>query len=427
MPPIDSVANSGFIPEIFLATALGRLKSYLTLQRTVTMDRDLPTGETFDVGKVLHLPKRGTLVVNQKTETGQYQIQNPQSSTVDLTLNHHPEVSFALTSEAIAFQNQDVTQGYINDAIIALAEDVDSALFNGYLLVSAANTITNAGTITEPNILSARKILRDNKIIPTARAYGVVSTAQEAAILQLPNTVRYDALGVSNNVTNATVGDGAVTMPGAIGRIYGFEVCPSQLVPTVAGNSNALQTVTLTGGPTGGNYTLAYGGQTTVPIPYNAPAQSVPSTGINAVLSVQSALEAVIGKGLVFVSGAAGGPYTVAILNSNAVAPSALTLSSNNLTGGAAPNVTIAQVAQQTGAKNLFYTQDFLLMASRALPLPAPGTGAVGTVMQDEDTGITMRLVKSWNPQIGSEQVSLDLLYGFTAMRSEHGVLVQTS
>jgi hypothetical protein len=199
------------------------------------------------------------------------------------------------------------------------------------------------------------------------------------------------------------------------------------LVPTVAGNSNALQTVTLTGGPTGGNYTLAYGGQTTVPIPYNAPAQSVPSTGINAVLSVQSALEAVIGKGLVFVSGAAGGPYTVAILNSNAVAPSALTLSSNNLTGGAAPNVTIAQVAQQTGAKNLFYTQDFLLMASRALPLPAPGTGAVGTVMQDEDTGITMRLVKSWNPQIGSEQVSLDLLYGFTAMRSEHGVLVQTS
>lgn len=426
MPPIDTVANSGFIPEIFLATALGRLKSYLTLQRTVTMDRDLPTGETFDIGKVLHLPKRGTLVVNQKSETGQYQIQNPQSSTVDLTLNHHPEVSFALTSEAIAFQNQDVTQGYINDAIIALAEDVDSALFNGYLLVGAANTITNAGTITEPNILSARKILRDNKILPTARAYGVVSTAQEAAILQLPNTVRYDALGVSNNVANALVGDGAVTMPGAIGRIYGFEVCPSQLVPSVIGPSNALQTVTLTGGPTGGNYTLAYGGQTTVPIPYNAPANG-PTVGGAAVLSLQSALEAVIGKGLVYVSGAVGGPYTVAILNGNAVAPGAIALGSNNLTGGVAPGVTIVQAAQQVGAKNLFYTPDFLLMASRALPLPAPGTGAVGAVMQDEDTGITMRLVKSWNPQIGSEQVSLDLLYGFAAMRPEHGVLVQTS
>lgn len=412
MPNITTVESAGFIPEIWLATALGRLKNYLTLQRTVTMSTELASGESFTVGKTLHLPKRGTLIVNNKPENGPYQVQNPQSSTVDLTLNHHPEVTFALTSEAIAFQNQDQTIGYIEDAIIGLAEQVDMDLFNAYLLIAGANTITNAGTITEANILSARKILRDNKINPTAKAFGVVSTAQEAAILQLPNLVRYDALGVSNNVANAKIGDGTVAMPGAIGRAYGFEICPSQLTPTVAGNGNNMQTITITGAPTGGSFTLTANGVTSGPIVYNAtPAQVVSALAQTGV-----------GAGNSYVSGTAGSVYNVALLGN--VYPITATAS---FTGGTTPTIAVTQTAQTVGAKNLFYTQDFILMASRALPLPQPGTGAIGTVMTDPDTGITMRLVKSWNPTYGIEQISVDLLYGYTAMRPEHGVLVQTS
>lgn len=412
MATITTAEASGFIPEIWLATALGRLKNYLTLQRTVTMSTDLNSGESFSVGKTLHLPKRGTLVVNDKTETGSYSIQNPQSSTVDLSLNKHPEVSFALTSEVIAFQNQDQGQGYVNDAMIALAERVDQDLFNAYLLIAAANTITNASTITEANILSARKILRDNKIMPTAKAFGVVSTAQEAAILQLSNLVRYDAIGVSNNVTNATVGDAStITMPGAIGRAYGFEICPSQLVPTVSANANNLQTITITGAPTGGSFTLTGNSITVGPLAYNA-----------SVSAVQTALNGAFGAGNVYVTGTAGTSYVVALLGN----VGAIT-ATGSFTGGTSPAIAVAQTTQTTGAKNLFYTQDFILMASRALPLPQPGTGAIGTVMTDPDTGITMRLVKSWNPNIGSEQITVDLLYGYTAMRPEHGVLVQTN
>lgn len=61
--------------------------------------------------------------------------------------------------------------------------------------------------------------------------------------------------------------------------------------------------ITLTGGPTGGTFTLNYNGQTTAGIAYNATASTV-----------QAALEALstVNPGDVLVTGSAGGPYTLA-------------------------------------------------------------------------------------------------------------------
>lgn len=69
---------------------------------------------------------------------------------------------------------------------------------------------------------------------------------------------------------------------------------------------NEQVTVTLVGSPTGGTFTLTFGGQTTSAIAYNAAASAV-----------QTALEALstIGNGNVIVTGSAGGPYTVEFVN----------------------------------------------------------------------------------------------------------------
>jgi hypothetical protein len=94
------------------------------------------------------------------------------------------------------------------------------------------------------------------------------------------------------------------------------------------------QTVTITGSPTGGDFTLTFDGQTTAAIAYNASAATV-----------EAALEALstIGQGNVQVTGAAGGPYTVEFVgelaNENVAA---LTASGAGLTGGTTPGVTIA-------------------------------------------------------------------------------------
>lgn len=104
----------------------------------------------------------------------------------------------------------------------------------------------------------------------------------------------------------------------------------------VGTKADAIQTVTITGSPAGGTFTLSFGGQTTTGIAYNA-----------APTAVQSALAALstIGTGNVTVTGSAGGPYTVTFKGAlgNRQIP-AMTASSSGLTGGTSPTVTVAVV-----------------------------------------------------------------------------------
>lgn len=116
-------------------------------------------------------------------------------------------------------------------------------------------------------------------------------------------------------------------------------VVSSQPVSLAINGVTGLQTVTITGGATGGTFTLTYSGQTTAGIAWNAAASTV-----------QTALQALssIGAGNVAVSGNAGGPWTVQFVGTLAVQTiSAMTGSGGSLTGGS-PVLTIAVV--QAGA-----------------------------------------------------------------------------
>jgi hypothetical protein len=115
----------------------------------------------------------------------------------------------------------------------------------------------------------------------------------------------------------------------------------------VASATNEVQTVTITGSPTGGTFTLTYGGNTTAGIAFNAAASAV-----------QSALVALasIGAGNVSVSGS--GPYTVtfqgALAGTN-VAP--MTTSGASLTGGSSP---ASAVTTATGGVVAHYPNGFI-------------------------------------------------------------------
>ncbi|NJA59173.1 hypothetical protein [Streptomyces sp. NEAU-H3] len=102
-----------------------------------------------------------------------------------------------------------------------------------------------------------------------------------------------------------------------------------------AGPTSEAQTVTVTGSPTGGTYTLTFSGQTTAGIPYNAtPAQ------------VRAALEALsnVNPGDVVVSGGPhpGTPVIVTFAGQYLGDDvTQMTASATNLTGGASPAVTV--------------------------------------------------------------------------------------
>jgi hypothetical protein len=116
----------------------------------------------------------------------------------------------------------------------------------------------------------------------------------------------------------------------------------SGLFGPYSGRVAEVQTVTVTGAPTGGTFTLTYEGGTTGGIAYNATAAAV-----------QAALEALSGvdPGDITVTGNDGGPYTLTFGGGGGNVAQ-LTASGASLTGGTTPSVTVATTTQgaSTGA-----------------------------------------------------------------------------
>ena len=130
--------------------------------------------------------------------------------------------------------------------------------------------------------------------------------------------------------------------------------------------TNAVQTLSISGTPTGGTFRLTYNGFTTANIAFNASAATV-----------QAALEALasVGTGNVVCSGGAlpGTAVVVTFQNSLAGQPvPAITIANNSLTGGTTPTPSIAQTTVGVRAGGL--------RAWTGTLVSAPATPTVSTV-----------------------------------------------
>lgn len=141
--------------------------------------------------------------------------------------------------------------------------------------------------------------------------------------------------------------DGMAWRPERCPTAVSFDPCDTAIAE--------IETVTITGDPTGGTFTLTYSGQTTAGIAFNATA-----------FAVQAALEALnnLNHGDIRVTGANGGPWTVTFRGSLGNITQ-MTASAAGLTGGTAPAVVVATSQQGAamftgqlgdgGAENAYY------------------------------------------------------------------------
>jgi hypothetical protein len=122
---------------------------------------------------------------------------------------------------------------------------------------------------------------------------------------------------------------------------------PAVAHTTSGSGVNDLQTLSVSGNPTGGTFTLAFGGQTTAAIPFNATAAQVQA----ALVALSS-----IGAGNVVCAGGAlpGAAVTVTFQGTLGFAPQiAITAPVNNLTGGTNPAPAIAHTAAGSGVNDV--------------------------------------------------------------------------
>ena len=318
--------------------------------------------------------------------TGIITMDDLTETKVDVTLDTDVYNAVPVTDEELTLDITDFGAQILAPQVRAVAEGIENALVDEMLGATYATTLTLDTADPYKTAVDAGVALNKANVARTER-YLVVGADMEGVFLKSDHLSKVDQAGDDSALRRAVIGrlagfgDVIATnaLPPDVGiafhrtafvlgmrapavpsgasfgssqtyqglamrwlRDYDFRnVQDRSLVDVfigtssvVDGKSNEVQTVTITGSPTGGTFTLTYSGQTTAGIAYNATATTV-----------KNALQALstVGNGNVAVTGSAGGPYTVTFQGDLAgINAAAMTASGAGLTGGSSPAVNIA-------------------------------------------------------------------------------------
>ena len=161
-------------------------------------------------------------------------------------------------------------------------------------------------------------------------------TVGAASTVQGADTITATAAVVADLVVNAGAADVSAPFSVAYASMQSIFLQASQPVTLKFGGTDEIQSVTITGAPTGGTFTLTFSAQTTAAIAYNSTAA--------AALPLLAALSS-IGTGNVAVSGGPlpGTALSVQFIAAKGKASQAAMTFTNSLTGGTTPTVVIAE------------------------------------------------------------------------------------
>lgn len=216
--PMTTTQNAVWIPEVIANEAIGKLGAYLQLGATVSKDSELTAVR---VGQVLSIPRRGTIVAQQKAQGTPTTVQRPTADDVQVTVDQHWYIKLLEEDFTRSMQTGSVLPGYVEDGVIVLAEKIESNLTSHFDEFDNID-FTSGGSDTALKALGrVREQLILNKVPRLATKYGYVS----------PEFARF--LGDENAFLDPKLiaNQNALT-EGVVGRARGFDIFEGQLVPT---------------------------------------------------------------------------------------------------------------------------------------------------------------------------------------------------
>lgn len=213
------------------ATVVGQ-EALLYLRKNTVMPKLITTSfgeDASKIGSVIKVPKIGALTTNAKTAGSAVTVQNATSSSVDITLNQHREVTFVVEDIDSALSTGNLKAMYLDSALSAVAEKVDADITGLYSGLSQTVPGTaNATPLTAALIVAGRKQISDAKA-PLADRSMVVGTEAYSQLLTLAEFTSVERYGSSSAIVD-----------GELGKIYGFKVFESQSIVTATADQNLM-------------------------------------------------------------------------------------------------------------------------------------------------------------------------------------------
>src|SRR5215467_11872561 len=147
MPAITSANVANAIVKLVAADALPALVGNLVMGNLVNRDYE-PT--LAQAGDTVNVPIAPQLVANNIAEGGAVQPQNPSLSNAQIVLNTHAEATFQIPDITKVLAVPDLLKLYMQPAVVALAERIESDLLSLYAQFTANSPVGVPGTaITE--------------------------------------------------------------------------------------------------------------------------------------------------------------------------------------------------------------------------------------------------------------------------------------
>lgn len=226
--------SSGFIPIIWAQRALSILRTKIRLAKIVARDTDYTPEER---GKTITIPFPGTFAAQQLTDTGGSSTattQTPSGGTsVSVNLDQFWYVDFNVSDFARAQASQELLDRYIDGPMDALAINLENVLFAQYANFTGGSVGTAGTNLVRSIITGARKKLADN-LAPDTDRHVVLSTKDEAALLNDTSLANYFAFSKPDAVAQ-----------GMLGTLDGFQIWSSTRTPVVTGTPNTTENIAI--------------------------------------------------------------------------------------------------------------------------------------------------------------------------------------
>ena len=220
MPSITSANVANAIVKLVAADALPALVGNLVMGNLVNRDYE-PT--LAQAGDTVNVPIAPQLVANNLAEGGSVQPQNPSLGNAQIVLNTHVEATFQIPDVTKVLAVPDLLRVYMQPAVVALAEKIETDLLNLYAGFSANSPLGTAGTaVTEAAIDQAETILFQSKVPVSEAKYLVVDPTTYSQMRQIPRFSEFQTAGEAGL---------RALVDGSFGKIKDFFVFRSQYVP----------------------------------------------------------------------------------------------------------------------------------------------------------------------------------------------------
>jgi hypothetical protein len=219
MSGITSTNVANAIVKLVAADALPALMGNLVMGNLVNRDYEPALAQA---GDIINIPIPPTLVANNLAEDGTVQAQNPSLGNAQIVLNTHAEATFQIPDVTKVLAVPDLLQIYMQPAVTALAEKIETDLLGLYGQFTANTAVgAPATTITEAAIDAAETALFAAKVPASEPKYLVVDAATYSALRQIPRFSEYQTAGEAGL---------RALVDGSVGRIKDFYVFRSQFV-----------------------------------------------------------------------------------------------------------------------------------------------------------------------------------------------------